>query len=65
MRKRQVQAWQEDQADFQELVDGDFTESGGFENIKEFDKAAAEYVPDPSEATSDSSRKEKNKSRKR
>ena len=65
VRKRQVQAWQEDQADFQELVDGDFTESGGFENIKEFDKAAAEYVPDPSEATSDSSRKEKNKSRKR
>ena len=65
LRKRQVQAWQEDQADFQELVDGDFTESGGFENIKEFDKAAAEYVPDPSEATSDSSRKEKNKSRKR
>ena len=65
VRKRQVQAWQEDQADFQELVDGDFTESGGFENIKEFDKAAAEYVPDPSEASSDSSRKEKNKSRKR
>ena len=65
LRKRQVQAWQEDQADFQELVDGDFTESGGFENIKEFDKAAAEYVPDPSEASSDSSRKEKNKSRKR
>ena len=65
VRKRQVQAWQEDQADFQELVDGDFTESGGFDSLKEFDKAAAEYIPDPSEATPDSSRKEKNKSRKR
>ena len=65
LRKRQVQAWQEGNSDMEDIVSGDFTEKGGFESLKEFDAAAAEYVPPPEESSPDSSRKEKNKSGKR
>ena len=65
LRKRQVQAWQEGNNDMEDIVSGDFTEKGGFESLKEFDAAAADYVPPPEESSPDSSRKEKNKSGKR
>ena len=65
LRKRQVQAWQEGNNDMEDIVSGDFTEKGGFDSLKDFDKAAKDYVPDPSEASPDSSRKEKNNSGKR
>ena len=65
LRKRQVQAWQDDNNDFNDIVSGDFTENGGFDTLKEFDAAAADYVPPPEESSPDSSRKEKNKSGKR
>ena len=65
LRKRQVQAWQEGNNDMEDIVSGDFTENGGFDSLKEFDAAAADYVPPPEESSPDSSRKEKNKSGKR
>ena len=65
LRKRQVQAWQEGNNDMEDIVSGDFTENGGFDSLKEFDAAAADYLPPPEESSPDSSRKEKNKSGKR
>jgi hypothetical protein len=57
-RRRQVAAWREG------LEDTDSIEKGGFDSLKEFDHAAAEYVPSHTEHSPDTTRKSKNTSTK-
>ena len=50
-KRRQVAAWREG---LEDTLEGDFIEKGGFESLKEFDKAILDYVPDPTETTDSS-----------
>jgi len=58
-RRRQVAAWREG------LEDTDSIQKGGFDSLKDFDRAAAEYVPPPTEPSPDTTRKSKNTSENR
>ncbi len=62
IKRRQVAAWKEG---LEDNLKGEFLENGGYDSLKEFDEAAAEYVPNPLEESPDMNRDRKNKSTKR
>ena len=62
IKRRQVAAWKEG---LEDTLKGEFLEHGGYDSIKEFDQAAAEYVPSASEESPDMTLDRKNKSTKR
>ena len=62
IKRRQVAAWKEG---LEDSLKGEFLENGGYDSIKEFDTAAAEYVPSAHEESPDMNRERKNKSTKR
>lgn len=62
IKRRQVAAWKEG---LEDSLKGEFLENGGYDSIKEFDEAAAEYVPDPTEESPDMHRERKKNSTKR
>ena len=62
IKRRQVAAWKEG---LEDTLKGEFMDNGGYDSIKEFDEAAAEYVPSATEESPDMNRDRKNKSTKR
>ena len=62
IKRRQVAAWKEG---LEDTLKGEFLENGGYDSLKEFDTAAAEYVPSPTEESPDMTRNQKDSSAKR